>query len=138
VLLKVIVASDRKDGELLQRSLFYLELAIHLDPTNVGALNDRGYIALRIYQTENRDEALRFYTESVAADPKQQRARYNMAWIYHKNGNYAESIATVTEALSKIKWQLASDKARPVASPISLCMLSRARRMQKTAGQKEF
>ena len=106
------VASDRKDGELLQRSLFYLELAIHLDPTNVGALNDRGYIALRIYQTENRDEALRYYTESVAADPEQQRARYNMAWIYHKNGNYTESIATVTEALSKIKWQLASDKAR--------------------------
>jgi tetratricopeptide (TPR) repeat protein len=103
---------DKKDADSLQRSLYYFRKAIDVDPKSVEALNDRGYVALVIYETKNLTEALRYFSESLAADHEQQRARYNIAWIHKHQGNYAESVRLITEALSKIKWQKAPDKAR--------------------------
>jgi tetratricopeptide (TPR) repeat protein len=106
------VGEGRSNDETLERCVFYLEKAIALNSNNAGALNDRGYVALRIYKAENYDEALRFFESSRRVDEDQQRPLYNMAWIHHKRGEFVASIKLAGEALDKTKWQVSRQKAR--------------------------
>jgi tetratricopeptide (TPR) repeat protein len=106
------VGEGRINDETLDRCTFYLEKAIALDPNNVGALNDRGYVALRICKAENFDEALKFFELSRRVDQDQQRPLYNMAWIYHMRGDFLTSIKLASEALDKAKWQISKNKTR--------------------------
>jgi len=93
----------REDRE---RSIFYLEKAVALDGKNVKALNDRGYLALRIDAQPDYDTAKKYLKQSLGIDDDQQRPRYNLAYIAHMQKDYKESVAQITEALDRHKWQV--------------------------------
>jgi tetratricopeptide (TPR) repeat protein len=131
------VGENRTDNESLQRCLFYLGKAIALDPKNIAALNDRAYVALRIYATENYEEARRFFELSRQADPEQQRALYNLSWIYHKQGDFTTSINLATEALNVGKWQMSKETAR-ISDIYYHRACSFARRDGLRSGNKRF
>lgn len=95
---------EQKTPQDRERSIFYLEKAIELDPKNVKALNDRGYAALVIDQ--DLESAKKYFTRSLDIDDDQQRPRHNLAWIAHKQKQYLKSVEHVTEALSRHKWQV--------------------------------
>lgn len=87
-----------------ERSVFYLEKAIELDPKNVKALNDRGYAALVMDQ--DFENAKKYLTKSLDIDDDQQRPRYNLAYIAHMQKEYLKSVEHITEALARHKWQV--------------------------------
>ncbi|PYP89099.1 MAG: hypothetical protein DMG65_14085 [Candidatus Angelobacter sp. Gp1-AA117] len=87
------------------RALFYLNYAIQQDDKNSNALNDRGYFALEIEQPAQPVKAKGDFLSSLKANPEQQRARYNLALIEHRAGNFNESIRIIDLALEKKNWQ---------------------------------
>lgn len=89
--------------EDLSRALFYLGRAIDADPKNVGALNDRGYVSLEI--EKSLSEARKCFEQSLRLDQAQQRARYNLALVEHREQHYAESEKLLSEALNLRVWQ---------------------------------
>ncbi|MGH9431302.1 MAG: hypothetical protein ACRD3T_07140 [Terriglobia bacterium] len=92
----------------MERSRFYLERSLGQDSYNVGALNDRVFFALNIDpSTQELTNAWDRCQASLKLDPEQQRARYNLAYIEHVKQSYQESVKLLTEALSKLTWQLA-------------------------------
>jgi len=90
-----------------ERSRFYLERALDLDEENVGALNDRGYLAMSLDSPPRQEDAKTYYERSLRADPEQQRARYNLALVMHRQSppDYEGSIHLLTEALDRRRWQ---------------------------------
>ena len=94
----------------LDRARFYFRHAAELDRQNAPALNDLGYVQLLTGQIAESKGA---FEKSLAIDPNQQRARYNLAFIA-LDLDPAESIRLLTEALRMPKWQgsqLAQDHA---------------------------
>jgi archaellum component FlaC len=91
-----------------ERSRFYLDRSLRQDSKNVGAINDRVFFALNIDPNpQELSNARDLCHSSLSLDPEQQRARYNLAFIVHTiEKDYQQSVALLTEALSKTKWQL--------------------------------
>jgi tetratricopeptide (TPR) repeat protein len=97
--------SGAKDGKQRDRARLYLDLAVRYDPQNSGALNDRGYLALELEDVSDREKAKKFFKASLEFDPEQQRARYDLALIAHREKDYASAVALLTEAMGKQHWQ---------------------------------
>ncbi len=95
--------SRKQHQEELDRSRFYLDLAIHYNPENSGALNDRGYVALEL--EGDNVKAKECFEESLKFDPEQQRARYDLALIEHQDKGYASAAALLSKAMEKKHWQ---------------------------------
>lgn len=94
-----------KDGKQRDRARLYLDLAVRYDPQNSGALNDRGYLALELEQVSDTVKAKWCFEESLKFDPEQQRARYDLALIEHREKDYASAVALLAEAMKKRHWQ---------------------------------
>jgi hypothetical protein len=88
-----------------ERARFYLERAIQHDAANSGALNDRGYLATYLDEPPDRTKAKALFSKSLEVDPEQQRARYNLAFLEHDEGNYRRSVELLGEALEMKRWQ---------------------------------
>ena len=120
-----------------ERSRFYLDRAIFYNPENVGALNDRGFLAMNLDKPPDFAKARKTFTESLAADPGQQRARYNLAYVEHvEKGNYARSKQLLSEALEKKAWQNGSP-ARHRASILYNRACAYARLGESDVSQKQ-
>jgi tetratricopeptide (TPR) repeat protein len=100
--------SKRLAEEDLARSRFYLHKAIELNPQNTVALNDFGYLELEIAKHPN--DAKPYFEKSLARDPNQQRARYNLATM--EITQLAASTGP-TEALTRAVQWLAEALAMP-------------------------
>jgi tetratricopeptide (TPR) repeat protein len=98
--------------EDLERARFYLNRAIGEDRSNIAALNDRALLAQTVESPPDLRQARELFQQSLAVDPGQQRARYNLAILAHQDGNYAESEALLSEALKQSRWQDAPFPAR--------------------------
>jgi hypothetical protein len=96
---------EGKQDDDKERARFYLERAIHHDSENAGALNDRGYLAVYLDDPPDEAKAKVLFGKSLKADPEQQRARYNLAYIEHAEGNYRRSEELLSEALIMKHWQ---------------------------------
>ena len=97
-----------------ERSRFYLERALDLDENNVGALNDRGYLSMRLDSPTRLDESRTYFERSLRVDGKHQRAKYNLALIKHlcRPPDYEGSIHLLTEARDTQRWQEMPDPRR--------------------------
>jgi tetratricopeptide (TPR) repeat protein len=95
--------SRKQHQEELDRSRFYLDLAVHYNPENSGALNDRGYVALEL--DGDNVKAKECFEDSLKFDPEQQRARYDLALIDHQGKDYASAAALLSAAMEKKHWQ---------------------------------
>ena len=91
-----------------ERARFYLDKSLTVDGTNVAAMNDRTFFALNIDSSGGElKKAEQLCATSLKLDPKQQRARYNLAYLEHTvHSNYRLSNDLLTEAVAKTKWQL--------------------------------
>ncbi len=96
---------EGKQEDDKQRARFYLERAIRHDSENSGALNDRGYLAVYLDDPPDYTRAKALFSKSLEADPEQQRARYNLAYIEHAEGNYHRSQELLSDALLTSRWQ---------------------------------
>lgn len=92
---------------------FYLDKAI-LTHTNIRALNDRAAFAM-ILGKEDSVTAKSLFQRSAEIDPEHQRALYNLALLFHREGKgktgteaisaFERSIALATTALELRRWQ---------------------------------
>ena len=88
-----------------ERSRFYLDRAIRYNTRNTGALNDRGFLAANLDVPPDYVKAREVFTKSFESDGEQQRARYDLAYVEHSEGNYRRAEALLSEALKKKRWQ---------------------------------
>ncbi len=88
-----------------QRALFYLNYALEQDKKNIAALNDRAYFALMMEEPRDPKKAKELFLNSIDADPHQQRALYNLAWLEHNAGRYQQSIDLIDRSLRETTWQ---------------------------------
>jgi len=96
---------EGKQDEDRERARFYLERAIHHDTENAGALNDRGYLAIYLDDPPDKSKAKTLFSKSLEVDPEQQRAKYDLAYLEHADGNYRRSQELLSEALLMKRWQ---------------------------------
>ncbi|MGH9863300.1 MAG: hypothetical protein ACRD35_07740, partial [Candidatus Acidiferrales bacterium] len=89
----------------LERSRFYLDLAILQDDRNFGALNDRAYLAVEVDSPSDLAKAKACLERSLQVEAAQQRARYNLAIVEHREKNYSKALSLLSEALGVEKWQ---------------------------------
>lgn len=99
------VKEKRQSEDDLERSRLYLDWAIRHDGKNIGALNDRGFLALMVDPAVNLDQARSSFAESLRIVSDQQRARCYLALVEHRQKNYARAHELLTEALTFKKWQ---------------------------------
>ncbi len=96
-----------------QRAAFYLDLAVAADK-NIRTLNDRGALWM-VEKKMDRYQARLCFDGSHLLDDKHQRALYNLAVIWFREGRaksgdeakkaFQESIENATEALPLKRWQ---------------------------------
>ena len=96
------------------RSL-YLERSVQRDPKNFSALNDFALACADLSdlppersgdrKEEFAQRAQSNWTRSLAIEPRQQRARYNLAALTADQGKIEEAIAQLVEALKYRNWQ---------------------------------
>jgi hypothetical protein len=89
----------------LERSRFYLDRAIEKDGANILALNDRAFLAIEGDSPSDLAAAREVLERSLATDGDQQRARYNLALVEHKELHYLEAEQLLTKALSLARWE---------------------------------
>jgi tetratricopeptide (TPR) repeat protein len=88
---------------------FYLERAIGFSEGNFAALNDLGFVLEEIGDIA---EAERLYQRSLLQQPRQQRARYNLALLAYARKDFETGVNLVTEALTYENWQRAPSGRR--------------------------
>lgn len=107
-----IVARMRDDNRRsFYRARLYLEKALQVNPENFSALNDLGYLLHR--DLEMPAEAEKLYDRSLDVQPRQQRARYNLAVMYmdraekdRDRADYQRAERLLSEALRESNWQM--------------------------------
>ena len=95
----------RQLEEDLERARFYLDCARREDTRNIGALNDRGFLALFVDPLKDLSNARTFFERSLQVDPNQQKAKFYLAIVEHKQGKYGASEKLLTEALALDRWE---------------------------------
>lgn len=88
-----------------ERSRFYLDRAIDYDGKNVGALNDRGFLAMSLDKPPACAKAREVFTKSLETDEGQQRALYDLACVEMEEKAYDKAVDLLTQALEKDHWQ---------------------------------
>jgi hypothetical protein len=101
--------------DLAVRAFFYLERSIERDPKNFSALNDFALACADLAelppersgdrQEEFAKRAQSNWTRSLALEPRQQRARYNLAALTADQGKIEEAIVMLVDALKYRNWQ---------------------------------
>jgi tetratricopeptide (TPR) repeat protein len=106
--------------DLAIRAFFYLERAVEQDPRNFTALNDFGLACIDMWKLPtkspgSRDEYRRraesSWEDSLRLQPDQQRARYNRANGFKREGKIEAAIAELQSALRVKHWEC---KASPI------------------------
>jgi tetratricopeptide (TPR) repeat protein len=98
-------AREGKQDWHKERARFYLDRAIRFNPKNVGALNDRGFLATDLDNPPDFATARDVFTKSLDADGEQQRALYNLASVEHREENYRRAADLLCQAIEKKRWQ---------------------------------
>jgi hypothetical protein len=101
--------------DLAVRAFFYLERSVQRDPKNFSALNDFALACADLSDLppersgdrpeEFAQRAQSNWTRSLALEPRQQRARYNLAALTADQGKVEEAIPQLVEALKYRNWQ---------------------------------
>lgn len=91
------------------RARYYLERSVDFSEGNFAALND---LALVFEELGNVVQAQHHYQRSLDQQPRQQRARYNLALLAYARKDYESAANIVTEALTFENWQRAASGRR--------------------------
>lgn len=97
---KSLIAAAPAD---LERGKFYLSMALKKAPNDFRIKNDQSRIAEIL--DNDKDKAAKLSAESLAANPKQQRALYNLGTLFHNGERYQEAIDKFEDALKQTDWE---------------------------------
>ncbi len=90
------------------RSRFYLNRAATMAPGDFETANDAGSLAMEGHPPDLR-RARKYFEASLASQPNQQRARYELARIARSEPNFEKAQALLESALQSQNWETQPD-----------------------------
>ncbi|MGA2742468.1 MAG: hypothetical protein ABSG65_34150 [Bryobacteraceae bacterium] len=88
------VSGERKFEADFERALYYCTLVYKMPDRDISALNELGWLHMMVEMPPNLKMARALFNDSLAAEPKQQRALYNLGYLVFD----PEDVAKLAEA----------------------------------------